>query len=156
MHPQDFIDLISPSAVASSIVTQIPASFTIAEAALESGWGAVAPGNNLFGVKADASWKGPIAETWTREYLRETDQWVKVPARWRAYDNWLGSIGDHAAFLRSNPRYSNAFRASTVSEFVERVAAAGYATDPQYAQKIMAVIQAHNLTRWDPNHVEPA
>ena len=59
MKPGDFIKAIGPAAQASSQTTHIPASFTIAEGALESGWGAsqlALQGFNLFGVKADSSW----------------------------------------------------------------------------------------------------
>ncbi len=97
MKPDDFIAAIGPAARTSMAATKIPASFTVAEGALESGWGAsklASSGFSLFGVKADASWTGSVLTMQTREYLK--GQWVMVPARWRKYPDWLASIEDHA------------------------------------------------------------
>lgn len=151
MTPQDFIAQIGPPAQASAKVTDIPASFTVAEAALESGWGIsqlALEAKNLFGVKADPSWRGDVLEMKTREYIRGV--WIMVPARWRKYDAWDRCIADHAAFLRGNPRYSAAFNFYDDSEeFTRHIAAAGYATDPEYADKICALMQEHNLSQLD-------
>lgn len=97
MTPQSFIDLILPAAKASALRTKIPAGFTCMEAALESAWGAselTVKANNLFGVKADASWEGPTLSLPTREYIG--GKFVIVQAKWRAYPGWLASIEDHA------------------------------------------------------------
>jgi len=150
MTPQDFISQIAPAAIDSMKQTGIPASFTIAEAALESGWGnsiLALGGYNLFGVKADRTWTGETIDMRTREFLNNT--WTMILARWRKYSGWAESIADHAAFLRSNPRYSDAFTASGGVEFAQRVAAAGYATDPVYAEKLKAIILAHGLDHFD-------
>jgi len=153
MKPQDFIDAIGPAAKQSSITTKIPASFTVAEAALESGWGAsmlAQQAHNLFGVKSSPGWTGPTWAMQTREYLH--GQWVMVPAIWRAYPDWLGSITDHAQFLLTNPRYKPAFAHADGEEFAATVAQAGYATDPDYADKIIAIIRAHKLALLDAPH----
>lgn len=150
MTPNDFINALTPAAQASAAITKIPASFTIAEAALESGWGSsqlATEGYNLFGVKADPSWTGDVLTMNTREYLN--DQWVMELAAWRKYPDWYGSISDHATFLLTNPRYSPAFQATNGIDFANAVAAAGYATDPDYATKIAEIINAHNLTALD-------
>lgn len=150
MSPSDFMAAIGPSARVSAKTTRIPASFTVAEAALESGWGAsqlAVKGMNLFGIKADSSWHGPTLTMQTREYVN--DQWVMVPAVWRKYSDWLGSISDHAQFLISNPRYKLAFKCTNGPAFARAVAAAGYATDPDYASKIIAIINVHGLLSLD-------
>jgi flagellar protein FlgJ len=73
-----------------------------------------------------------------------------VPARWRKYLSWLGSIDDHARFLLSNPRYHAAFAGKVdPSTFARAVAAAGYATDPDYSAKIIAIMRSHNLESLD-------
>jgi flagellar protein FlgJ len=69
MLPPDFIKKILPGAQACHRATSVPASITIAQAALESGWGERAPGNNLFGIKADAGWKGATVSFPTREVI---------------------------------------------------------------------------------------
>lgn len=143
MAPQDFIKAISAAARTSAQTTKIPASFTVAEAALETGWGAHAPGMNLFGIKADPSWTGPVTIQNTREF--QNGAWTMVQARFRAYTDWLGSISDHAQFLLANPRYKCAFACTDGCDFANAVQKAGYATDPAYASKIIAIINAHNL-----------
>ena len=127
--------------------SRIPASFTIAEAALESGWGAHCPGFNLFGIKADPSWHGPIVTESTDE--DGNGKTVTITANFRAYPSWLASLQDHAQFLLTNSRYQPAFAYSTGALFAKAVAAAGYATDPQYAQKIISIINSHNLGSLD-------
>lgn len=150
MTPQDFIAAIAPAARQSMAQTNIPASFVVADAALESGWGAsqlTQQAMNLFGVKADPSWSGPTYAIPTREYL--SGAWTMVNALFRKYSDWLGSISDHAAFLMNNPRYAPAFACTDGISFAQAVAAAGYATDPQYAQKLAAIINAHGLLSLD-------
>lgn len=150
MTPQDFINAVSPAAQASATQTNIPASFVVADAALESGWGAsqlTQQAMNLFGVKADPSWTGPTYAIPTREFLNGS--WTMVNAMFRKYSDWLGSINDHAAFLMDNQRYAPAFACTDGPSFATAVANAGYATDPQYAQKIISIINAHNLTSLD-------
>ena len=143
--------MLLPGALASQKDCGIPASFTLAEAALESGWGSsllALQAKNLFGVKADRSWKGPVWTMNTREFTKYNG-WVMVPADWRSYATWADCISDHAAFLRSNSRYSSAFNFTTGKAFAVEVAKAGYATDPNYATKISAVIDSHNLSQYD-------
>jgi flagellum-specific peptidoglycan hydrolase FlgJ len=147
MTPQDFIAAISPAAKTSALTTKIPASFTIAQAALESAWGAHCPGFNLFGIKADPSWHGPVTSQVTHEVVN--GQTIEITANFRAYPDWLGSINDHAQFLLTNPRYQPAFAYTTGALFAQAVAAAGYATDPQYATKIASIIRAHGLASLD-------
>jgi len=150
MTPKDFIEALTAAAQSSAAQTKIPASFTIAEAALESGWGAshlAQQGFNLFGVKADPSWDGAIIQMNTREFLN--GQWVMQIARWRKYDDWLGAISDHAAFLMDNPRYRPAFQCTNGIDFAQAVATDGYATDPAYASKIASIIRGHNLMALD-------
>lgn len=150
MNPQDFIEAVGPAARTSMKTTKIPASFTVAEGALESGWGASqlsVKAMNLFGIKADPSWTGPTLSMQTREFLN--GQWVMVPALWRKYSDWLGSISDHAKFLMTNPRYKAAFLCTNGPAFARAVATAGYATDPDYASKIIAIINVHGLLSLD-------
>ena len=147
MTPKDFIAALTPAAVASQAQIGIPASFTIAQAALESGWGKSAPGFNLFGIKADSGWRGDVLTLPTTEYINGKP--ITVQARWRKYSAWQGSIDDHAAFLLKNPRYKPAFAYKDGPQFTRAVARAGYATDPAYADKVIRVITAYNLDQLD-------
>ena len=149
MTPQEeFISMIAAAAVASMRTSQVPASFTIAEAALETGWGKhIPPGHNLFGVKADASWIGPVTVQRTWEVVN--GQRERIEARFRAYPDWQGSMNDHAAFLHENERYSAAFQCTNGEDFAKAIAAAHYATDPEYATKLIEIMHAHDLDQYD-------
>lgn len=145
--PAGFIAAIAPAAQACAKRTGVPASVTVAQAALESSWGRRAPGMNLFGIKADASWRGPMTSQVTHEVVG--GQSVQITARFRAYDTWQGSIDDHAAFLTGNPRYRPAFEFKDGPSFARAIAKAGYATDPLYADKLIAIMSTRGLGALD-------
>lgn len=150
MKPQEFLDLLVPAARECHRITGIPASVTLAQAALESGWGAsllAKKGRNLFGVKADRSWKGETVEMPTREVIRGKE--IRVMAKWRAYPTWTASMLDRAAFLKRMPRYAGCFQQTTAAGWCHELQAAGYATDPEYAALLMKIIDGRNLTRFD-------
>lgn len=149
--PAGFIAAVSPAAQACATRTGVPASVTVAQAALESSWGKRAPGMNLFGIKADASWHGPVTTQVTHEV--ENGQTITITANFRAYSTWQGSIDDHAAFLTGNPRYRPAFAFKDGPNFARAIAAAGYATDPQYAEKLISIMNARNLCALDSMEV---
>lgn len=150
MIPAEFIMRLANPAMESHRKTGVPASITVAQAALESGWGEsglTRAANNLFGIKADSRWRGEIVMLNTREFIR--NQWVVVPAKWRKYASWQASIDDHAAFLKLNPRYKVCFLCTTASAFAQALAQAGYATDPDYASKLIALMNRHQLQSLD-------
>lgn len=147
MTPKDFIDAMLPGARANATLTHIPVSFTIADAALETGWGASVKGNNLFGIKADASWKGAIQTFQTHEVVGGKS--ISIKASFRGYPSWAESIIDHGKFLVNNPRYKGCFSCANPHDFARAVAAAGYATDPLYAEKISSIILMHDLENYD-------
>jgi len=138
MTPRAFVDAYLAAAVANERASGVPWQVTLAQAALESGWGRHAPGNNFFGIKADASWAGARQTLRTREVIDGAS--VSVEADFRAYATPLESFADHAAFLRRWPRYAAAFTTRDPREFARLVAAAGYATDPHYAATLVKLI----------------
>lgn len=152
MIPSDFIATIAPDAVSDMHRSGVLASITIAQAALESGWGKYAPGNNLFGIK------GSGQEFTTQEYVN--GHFVTITDGFRVYDSWLGSIQDHSEFLVENSRYARYgfFDACQNKDYAQAAAAlqlAGYATDPNYAEKLIAIIEAHGLSGYDYREEEP-
>ena len=151
MIPQQFIALLLAPAQATQAVTGIPASFTIAQAAVESGWGTsqqCLQDFNYFGIKAIGGWTGETQNWETREVIN--GQSVMVNAAFRKYPDLTAGLEDHAAFLTGNERYAPAFQHKDDSiAFAQAVAAAGYATDPHYAQTIISIIQAHSLQQYD-------
>jgi flagellar protein FlgJ len=118
----------------------------VAQAALETGWGrAVIQHNdgrsshNLFGIKADARWGGEQVHVSSLEYVDGTV--VRQRAAFRAYDSYADSFSDYVDFLKSNPRYGNALNhAHDPVAFTQALQRAGYATDPEYAQKIQGIL----------------
>lgn len=146
MTPDDFIDLLAPAAVRCWGKYRVPASFTIAQGALESGWGGSGlfhRAYNMFGVKADKSWTGATITMTTREFI--DGQWHDTKAVFRAYDGIEDCIIDHCQFLVGNHRYTNAFRFTDGRDFARQIAMAGYATDPDYAVKLISLINTHRL-----------
>lgn len=149
MSPEQFIQEMAVAAQRCMTTTRIPASLIIAQAALESAWGEsrlTRLANNLFGIKADSTWTGLSFRIATTEYVRgepvlETDLF-------RLYPDWQASIDDHAAFLQG-ARYAAAFNTANGIDFGYAIAAAGYATDPEYGQKLEAVIHTHDLLAYD-------
>jgi flagellum-specific peptidoglycan hydrolase FlgJ len=135
------------AAHASSRAAGVPASIILAQAALESGWGKRATtGHNFFGIKGS----GPAGSTTekTREFVN--GKWVKTTAEFRAYHDAAESFTDHGRFLAENPRYAEALRhAHDPVRFAEELQKARYATDPNYAEKLIAIIRKHNLTQYD-------
>jgi flagellar protein FlgJ len=147
MAPTAFLAMLVPAAQACQRATGIPASLTLAQAALESSWGSRAPGNNLFGVKADKGWKGPTVDVPTHEVIR--GQRIAITDKFRAYTSWDDCLLDHAKFFQKNPRYAACFKESTGEGWARAVAAAGYATDPNYAQSLIAVMRGRNMAQYD-------
>lgn len=147
MSPADFLDQLLLGARTCQRTSGIPVSFTLAQAALESAWGTRAPGNNLFGMKADPAWKGSTVDVATHEVIAGKS--VAITAKFRAYSTWADCLADHARFYLDNPRYAPAFRETTGEGWARAVAKAGYATDPAYADKLIAIIRGRNLSRFD-------
>lgn len=142
----EFISAIRPAANATARQLGTTAEAVMAVAALETGWGQRMPrnpdgsqSNNLFGIKADNSWRGDVASAATQEY--EDGQFIATDARFRSYRNSAESIADFGNFIRENPRYHKALQhAADPEQFIREIHSAGYATDPQYADKLMNIL----------------
>jgi flagellar protein FlgJ len=157
MPPSAFLDMLLPAALECQRVHGIPASFTLAQAALESRWGdsdLAQRARNLFGIKADKSWHGATFNLRTGEVFNGRE--VVVPASWRKYATWAECLEDRAAFFTDNHRYAACWAETTGAGWIREVAKAGYATDPAYATKLLAVMRGRNLQRFDPAPVVAA
>ena len=141
---QKFIEKMLPQAEAAGRELGVDPRAIIAQAALETGWGTSQPadasGNshNLFGIKAGAGWKGASVASATTEFdggVAGTEV-----ARFRAYGSAEASVNDYVSLLRNNPRYSAALNTGgDVHAFATALQRGGYATDPDYANKLEAV-----------------
>lgn len=159
MTPSEFVKAYYMYAKQTEAKTGIDARFTLAQAALETGWGKSAPGNMFFGVKASkdtpADQKQLIT---TREVLRSPNvrfpEVISITPRsdgrydyrvkdwFRKYDTPEGSFTDHTQFFFKNQRYAKALEFKMDPyKFAEEIAKAGYATDPNYATSLKAVIR---------------
>ena len=146
-----FILSAAEPAQASQRETGVPASVTIAQAALESSWGQSVlstKANNYFGIKA-LNGPGPagVINLNTGEYLN--GQNVVINDGFKAYHNMEESFADHGRYLRDNPRYAKCFETEDPKEFARRLEAAGYATDPAYAAKLIQCMDRFNLYAYD-------
>lgn len=146
MNAQDFIRRVAPGAQASMRKKGILSSLTIAQAALESGWGANAPGNNLFGIKANG-WSGPTQVLTTVEFIGGRTATVKD--LFRVYPSLEDSIADHADFLKTNFRYENLIGVRGYRAACSLIAADGYSTAPDYADSLIGLIGQYALDRYD-------
>ena len=95
--------------------------------------------NNLFGIKADASWQGKKVNLKTGEVF--SGQYVVITDAFRVYDSPVESMKDYIKFLQKNPRYTKygVFTAKSYAEQAKALKAAGYATAPNYAETVTAV-----------------
>jgi len=153
LHPATFIATYRAPIIRSTIGTGIFPSVKMAQAALETGWGKSSIGNNLFGIKARGNhspyWKGHAITADTTEYIQGEAGIYKEG--FRVYNSIEDSIRDHTHFLQTNPRYkaNNVFAAETPEAQAMALQTAGYATDPNYATKLINIINQHNLKELD-------
>jgi flagellum-specific peptidoglycan hydrolase FlgJ len=147
MPPSAFIGMLAQAAQDCQRRTGIPASITLAQAALESSWGARAPGSNLFGIKADHSWAGPTLDVPTHEVTR--GERIAITDKFRKYESFAESMLDHAQFLLKNQRYAPCFKERDGAGWARQLQACGYATDPDYATKLQDIMRGRNLAFYD-------
>lgn len=118
----------------------------LAQAALETGWGEFitrgsdGSSNNLFNIKSSSGWQGQSVRVTTLEYRDGIAQ--KEQANFRAYESFEDSFNDYVNFLQDNPRYEKALSCAPDGEaYLHELQRAGYATDPNYAKKILRILQ---------------
>lgn len=132
---QAFLEAIRPHAEAAAARLGVAPELVAAHAALESGWGRHAPGNNMFGIKAGGNWQGAVQALATMEVEDGVAQTRNE--RFRGYGDMAGSFEDYAGMLLDNPRYRRALNTgSDAQAFAHALQAGGYATDPAYADKL--------------------
>lgn len=148
VSPEQFVETLAPIASKVEAQTGISARLMLAQSALETGWGQKpilksdgSPSFNLFGIKASSNWQGGQADIVTTEFHQGVA--VKQRDAFRAYGSFEESFEDYAQFLQSNPRYEQALslREKPV-EFARALQDSGYATDPQYADKLGRIMHS--------------
>tara|TARA_B110000858_G_scaffold46769_1_gene53914 strand:- start:4 stop:588 length:585 start_codon:yes stop_codon:yes gene_type:complete len=139
-----YVNKYAPSATKNMRFFKIPASITLAQGILESGYGEgtlAKNANNHFGIKCHKDWKG-------KTITHDDDEKGEC---FRSYKNPLRSYRDHSLFLVNRDRYSKLFKLKRkdYKGWATGLKAAGYATDPKYADKLISLIERFNLTRFD-------
>lgn len=150
-NPISFVEQIQEQAQRAAEALGVSPQALVAQAALETGWGQHVihtregqNSHNLFNIKADARWEGARINVSTIEYR---DGMPRVEqANFRQYDSYEQSFSDYVSFLRDNPRYRDALMSGADAErYVEELQAAGYATDPAYADKLKTLMRTEPL-----------
>ena len=139
-----YVKKYAPAATKNMRFFKIPASITLAQGILESGYGEgtlAKKANNHFGIKCHKEWKG-------KSITHDDDEKDEC---FRSYKNPLRSYRDHSLFLVDRDRYSSLFTLNRkdYKGWAVGLKAAGYATDPKYADKLISLIERYNLTRFD-------
>lgn len=150
-HPgQDFLMRMKDHAVEASNATGIPAKFLLGQAALESGWGKheirAADGSrsfNLFGIKAGRDWSGPTVRVMTTEYVDGVPR--KLTQKFRSYGSYAEAFQDYANLMQGNRRYAAVMKQTDSVGFAQGLQRAGYATDPQYADKLARILNGRHM-----------
>ncbi|MBC1527656.1 GW domain-containing glycosaminoglycan-binding protein [Listeria seeligeri] len=150
---QNFLNELSPHAQEIQEKHGILTSITLAQAILESDWGQsglAQKANNLFGVKGKPP--QPIITMSTKEFV--DGEWIQVDANFRKYKDWNESLDAHAElFLNgttwNEDKYNGVVAADDYKKAAQELQTAGYATDPDYAEKLTTIIESHDLQLYD-------
>ncbi len=142
--PEDVI----AAARAAQTKWRIPAAVSIAQWAIESGWGQHSPGNNCFGMKCRAG-RGDAQQMLMTTEHSAARGYYKIAQRFRAFATIASAFDAHAELIATAPVYGKAMAAlPDVPTFINRMAA-HYATDPLYAAKIKGIIAGHSLGQFN-------
>jgi flagellar protein FlgJ len=147
-----FVQDLWPQAQQAGQLLGVDPRHLLAQAALESNWGRNVPqdsagrsSNNLFGIKASADWTGATVTNGTQEFQGGAP--TNTAAQFKAYATPAQSFQDYVALLRNNPRYATALNTGgDLQAFASGLQRGGYATDPDYANKIAAVAGSLKLS----------
>lgn len=145
---EQFVRTLWPHARRAAQALGVSPEVLLAQAALETGWGRFVPrhpdgrsSHNVFAIKAGPDWTGERVQVATLEY--EDGMAVRRHADFRAYGSYEEAFADYVRLLTTCPRYRAALGQGEVAAFAGALQEAGYATDPDYARKIVTLAQHH-------------
>ena len=144
-----YIDTYKELAINKMYEHKIPASITIAQGIFESACGMshlAKDGNNHFGIKCHKEWEGDTI-------LIDDDELQEC---FRKYATVEESFNDHSLFLKTRPRYSALFDLDVMdyAGWANGLKAAGYATNPEYANRLIRLIETYHIARLDTLYQE--
>ena len=145
-NKESFVQAVLPEARRAAAALGLDHRVLIAQSALETGWGqsilsdhAGRSSHNLFNIKAGSYWEGGTVGVTTLEFSNGIPRQQR--ARFRAYGSFAESFADYIALLKSQPRYAAALaKADDPARFMRSLQQAGYATDPEYARKVLELL----------------
>jgi flagellar protein FlgJ len=149
--PAEFVSQVMPSIERAASELGVDAHGLLAQAALETGWGQRmprtadgSPSLNLFGIKAGDEWSGARATADTVEFSNGVA--TQKRTAFRAYASIDESVNDFARLLKNSPRYREVIAAGgDTRAYVDSIGKSGYATDPQYANKLNRILNSGAL-----------
>ena len=150
-QPHNFIADIWPEAQRAAHSLGVSPGLLVAQSALETGWGRHTlkfddgrNSFNLFGIKAGNDWRGLALSRASLEFRSGALQ--SEVSRFRAYATPADSLSDYVDFIQSNPRYRQALSSAGNDEaYIRAIQDAGYATDPNYADKVVGILRGELL-----------
>lgn len=152
--PAEFIEYAVLPAQEGMAEYNVPASVSLAQAIVESNWAQselTVKGLNYFGIKCTG--QSPYATGCLERPTQECDaegRCAQTVAAFRTYSSAEDSFRDHGHFLTTNPRYEDAFdHVDDPDRFAQEIAEAGYATDPDYADKLIELMQQYDLYQYN-------
>ena len=149
--PESFIQTLLPYAQKAAKALGVSPEVMIAQSALETGWGQKIiqkadqqSSFNLFNIKSHQDWQGESVNKSSLEV--EDGVGVKRNSNFRAYPNLQESFKDYTDFISKNKRYEQALQKGNSAEnYIDELQQAGYATDPQYAEKVKAIMNSESF-----------
>jgi flagellar protein FlgJ len=144
---RSFVDRMRPFAEAAARAVGVPADLLLAQAGLETGWGRSQPkttdgtaSHNLFGIKAGRGWNGAVSVASTTEYVAGAI--VRTVDKFRSYASYTDAFQDFGRLLTRSGRYASAVaQADDPVAYAKGLQRGGYATDPQYADKLLRALK---------------
>lgn len=147
---ENFVDQLYAMAEKAAEVLGIEPDVLLSQAGLETGWGQKIstgsdgkPSFNLFNIKADKNWRGDTVTVPTLEFYNGLP--VREFSAFRAYQSPQQSFNDYVNFIANSPRYQQALGTSDSETYMKQISEAGYATDPNYADKVMRIINSESM-----------
>lgn len=149
--PTEFVERLLPAAKQAAAKLGVAPEVLVAQAAHETGWGKFLPkhengesSHNLFGIKAGSSWQGDRVNKSTLEVIDGVTQ--KQRADFRAYPSFEACLDDYAGLIKGYSRYSDAIEnADSAKGYLKGLQSGGYATDPNYADRILELLNSQRF-----------
>jgi len=142
MSPEEFVAWLMPEAQVVCSAYDLPVSVCVAQGALESGWGKYIIGQfNIFGRKWNGV--GKYIEVETEEFY--DGQWQTIGAKFQDYANLTEAVEDWCILITEEPVYAPCLEYRQEVEAFVHILGPIYATDPEYAVKVLATITTNHL-----------